>query len=83
MQIFKHLAALPPDPLTEKETILQNFPFRTIDNPLEPHPGLRAYPFLGQVWQGLVGFRVGTEDVPFSDSVAVYLMPCHTETMQL
>jgi hypothetical protein len=25
------------------------FPFRTLDCPGEPHPGLRAYPFLGQV----------------------------------
>ena len=24
-------------------------PFRTIESPGEPHPGLRAYPFLGQV----------------------------------
>jgi hypothetical protein len=24
------------------------FPFRTLDCPGDPHPGLRAYPFLGQ-----------------------------------
>jgi hypothetical protein len=40
-------AAPPPPP--------PPMPFRTLDAPGEPHPGLRAYPFLGQVcrrWRG-------------------------------
>ena len=49
LQIWKKLATLPQDTLTERDLQLQSFPFRTLDNPCEPHPGLRAYPFLGQV----------------------------------
>ena len=34
-------------------------PFRTLDCPGEPHPGLRAYPFLGQVDGGGLGDGAG------------------------
>ena len=37
---------LPPE---EEAAVTCHWPFRTVELPGEPHPGLRAYPFLGQV----------------------------------
>lgn len=44
----------------------QRFPFRTYHAPDEPHPGLRSYPFLGQVcrrWQGLLDCPGSRQDL--------------------
>jgi len=49
-QIFQGLATL--GPVMHPDDVAAGvdvFPFRTLDCPGEPHPGLRAYPFLGQV----------------------------------
>ena len=52
-QIFSELANLGPVISSEEanngQLVTGVFPFRTTDDVVEPHPGLRAYPFLGQV----------------------------------
>jgi hypothetical protein len=57
-QIFSELASLGPVVPSEEandngraggQLVTGVFPFRTCDDVVEPHPGLRAYPFLGQV----------------------------------
>ena len=57
-QIFSELASLGPVVPSEEandngraggQLVTGVFPFRTSDDVVEPHPGLRAYPFLGQV----------------------------------
>lgn len=59
-QIFSELANLGPVGPVESEAngrgggganqlVTGVFPFRTGDDVVEPHPGLRSYPFLGQV----------------------------------
>lgn len=59
-QIFSELANLGPVVPSSEEAnngrgggggqlVTGVFPFRTSDDVVEPHPGLRAYPFLGQV----------------------------------
>ena len=51
----------------EEETCQRlRFPFRTYYAPDEPHPGLRSYPFLGQVcqrWQRLLDCPGSRQDL--------------------
>lgn len=62
-QIFSELAGLGPVVPFEDESggggrnkpVTGVFPFRTNDDVIEPHAGLRAYPFLGQV-RGVFAF---------------------------
>ena len=52
LQIFQQLAQLAPVATPEEADLYdtRRLPFRTFDFPGETHPGLRAYPFLAQVW---------------------------------
>ncbi|GAB4823973.1 hypothetical protein N2152v2_011019 [Parachlorella kessleri] len=58
LKIFVALGKLPPVcDETEAALYERRLPFRTFDSPGEQHPGLRAYPFLGQVckrWRQLL-----------------------------
>lgn len=49
--MFTELARIGPatGPDEESSSALQNVPYRRMDSQSEPHPGLRAYPFLAQV----------------------------------
>ena len=49
LQILEQLGRIPPDDCPGYDAPSSRFPFRTIEGPNEPHPGLRSYPFLGQV----------------------------------
>ncbi len=50
LQVFAELARIGPVlPPEEEAAVTCHWPFRTVELPGEPHPGLRAYPFLGQV----------------------------------
>jgi hypothetical protein len=50
LQIFRQLSTLPPVMLPEEEALYTRpLPFKTFQFPGEVHPGLRSYPFLGQV----------------------------------
>ncbi len=54
--------------VTAEEEVWQHyrFPFRTFHCPEEPHPGLRSYPFLGQVcrrWQRLLDCPESRQDL--------------------
>ncbi|KAL3155844.1 hypothetical protein ABBQ32_012854 [Trebouxia sp. C0010 RCD-2024] len=58
LKVFSELAKLGPVTVPDEEVCHHHrFPFRTFHTPEEPHPGLRSYPFLGQVcrrWQHLL-----------------------------
>jgi hypothetical protein len=51
LQVFAELAKIGPaiSPDEEQSSALRNVPYRRTDTLSEPHPGLRAYPFLAQV----------------------------------
>eukprot|EP00891_Asterochloris_glomerata_P003742 jgi/Astpho2/3742/Aster-x1169 len=50
LKVFAELARIGPVlPPEEEAAVTCHWPFRTVELPGEPHPGLRAYPFLGQV----------------------------------
>lgn len=50
LQVFSELAKIGPAYPTEQDSsATHRFPFRTFDTCVEPHPGLRSYPFLSQV----------------------------------
>ena len=52
LQVFRQLAQIGPVMLPEEAALLdkaRSLPFRTTECSGEPHPGLRSYPFLGQV----------------------------------
>ncbi|KAK9823301.1 hypothetical protein WJX72_001754 [[Myrmecia] bisecta] len=50
LKVFADLARVGPVVPPQVEALQgARMPFRTLDNPGEPHPGLRSYPFLGQV----------------------------------
>ncbi|DBA87081.1 hypothetical protein WJX79_000451 [Trebouxia sp. C0005] len=67
LKVFSELAKLGPV-VTAEEEVWQHyrFPFRTFHSPEEPHPGLRSYPFLGQVcrrWQRLLDCPESRQDL--------------------
>ncbi|DBA80730.1 hypothetical protein WJX77_008398 [Trebouxia sp. C0004] len=67
LKVFSELAKLGPVVTTEEEVWQHyRFPFRTFHCPEEPHPGLRSYPFLGQVcrrWQYLLDCPESRQDL--------------------
>jgi hypothetical protein len=86
-QIFSELASLGPVAPSADEAsnptggqlVTGVFPFRTSDDVIEPHPGLRAYPFLGQVRENGEGGREREErEKPFLSSITwrLVLSPC-------
>lgn len=57
--MFRHLTDLGPcyDTPEDPWYIARLLPFRNAERDDQPHPGLRAYPFLGQVckkWEALL-----------------------------
>ncbi|KAK9795555.1 hypothetical protein WJX73_007392 [Symbiochloris irregularis] len=58
LKVFTELAKIGPAYPTEPDScVTYRFPFRTFDTCVEPHPGLRSYPFLSQVcrrWQNVL-----------------------------
>lgn len=57
-QVFAHLSSVGPCWETEPDPwFIKRLPFRNQDADDQPHPGTRAYPFLGQVckkWKHLL-----------------------------
>lgn len=57
-QVFSHLTELGPSYETGDDPwFIKKIPFRARDREDQPHPGLRSYPFLGQVcrkWKDLL-----------------------------
>ncbi len=55
-QVFRHLSELGPEG-NDDYWFIKELPYRNNDRGVQPHAGLRAYPFLGQVckkWKNLL-----------------------------
>ncbi|KAG1662435.1 hypothetical protein FOA52_004016 [Chlamydomonas sp. UWO 241] len=65
LQVFKHLCELGPSWAdTDQPWFIRGLQYRNTDSDVQPHAGLRAYPFLGQVckkWQNLLATPIARQ----------------------
>eukprot|EP00798_Chlamydomonas_sp_ICE-L_P005104 gene5104-34904_t len=67
LQVFSHLVDIGPSLGDEDDPwYIRSLPFRNNDRDEQPHPGIRAYPFLGQVcrkWKNLLATPIAQKQL--------------------